>query len=142
MSTFESSNRQEISAIYIEESNQVCISVRPEYIREQSSEENNYYFFAYHIKVENRSSETVQLISRHWLITNGKGIKEEVKGEGVVGLKPKIEPGKVFEYSSFCPLPTMTGHMRGKFSFLNLKTKEMFWAKVPLFFLRHPQTFQ
>jgi ApaG protein len=76
-----------------------------------------------------------QLISSHWIITDGAGIVHEVKGPGVIGEQPQLKPGEKFEYSSFCPLKTPTGNMRGTFQMVN-HLGAQFDVKVPLFFLR------
>lgn len=93
----------------------VKVEAKPQYLEDRSNPERNYYFFAYHIRITNEGSETVQLISRHWVITNGEGHVEEVKGPGVIGEQPSLEPGESFEYSSFCPLNTPTGTMHGTY---------------------------
>lgn len=93
----------------------VKVEAKPQYLEDRSNPERNYYFFAYHIQITNEGSETVQLISRHWIITNGEGHVEEVKGPGVIGEQPTLEPGESFEYSSFCPLNTPTGTMHGTY---------------------------
>ena len=76
-----------------------------------------------------------QLLNRHWIIVDGMGQREEVQGEGVVGEQPILEPGENYQYSSYCPLPTQTGSMRGSFEFLGAD-QQLFQVKVPLFFLR------
>ncbi len=91
------------------------IEVESEYIPDRSNPERNVYFFAYHVVITNEGEETVQLITRHWIITNGDGRKEEVKGPGVVGEQPILAPGESFEYSSFCPLDTPFGMMHGSY---------------------------
>jgi ApaG protein len=73
------------------------------------------YFFAYRIRIANTGEETVQLVSRHWVITDGEGRVEHVRGPGVVGEQPVLEPGESFEYTSFCPLPTPIGSMHGTY---------------------------
>ena len=93
----------------------VRILVQPEYVPHQSSPAKGQYLFAYHITIRNEGSETVQLISRHWIITNGEGHVEEVRGPGVVGQQPTLKPGEEFRYSSACPLSTPVGTMHGSF---------------------------
>lgn len=93
----------------------IKVETEPEFVSERSNPDRAYYFFAYHIRITNEGSETVQLVSRHWIITNGEGHMEEVKGPGVVGEQPTLEPGESFEYSSFCPLNTPTGTMHGTY---------------------------
>lgn len=93
----------------------IRIKVAPRYIPEQSDPNSGKYLFAYHIVIENRGAETVQLLSRHWIITDGDGDRAEVKGEGVVGEKPRLAPGEQYEYTSACPLATPVGTMQGSF---------------------------
>lgn len=93
----------------------IRVEVESEYIPERSAPDRNTYFFAYHVRVTNEGEETVQLMSRHWVISNGEGKVEEVKGPGVVGEQPVLDPGDSFEYTSFCPLNTSTGSMKGTY---------------------------
>lgn len=93
----------------------VKVDVVSEYVEERSNPEKGIYFFAYKVVISNVGEETVQLISRHWIITNGEGKKEEVRGPGVVGETPKLKPGETFEYTSFCPLNTPFGMMHGTY---------------------------
>ncbi|MDO8462067.1 MAG: Co2+/Mg2+ efflux protein ApaG [Deltaproteobacteria bacterium] len=93
----------------------IRVDVQSEYISERSDPERNLYFFAYHIRITNEGETTAQLVSRHWIITDGDGKTEEVKGPGVVGEQPTLEPGDSFQYSSFCPLSTPVGVMQGSY---------------------------
>ena len=93
----------------------VRVVVRSEYVPERSSPADAQYFFAYRIRISNAGEETVQLLSRHWVITDGDGRVEHVRGPGVVGEQPVLEPGGSFEYTSFCPLPTPIGSMHGTY---------------------------
>jgi ApaG protein len=93
----------------------VKVEVESEYIEERSNPEQNVFFFAYRVVVTNEGDETVRLISRHWIITNADGKKEEVRGPGVVGEQPSLAPGESFEYTSFCPLNTPFGMMHGTY---------------------------
>ena len=77
----------------------------------------------------------MQLMSRHWVITDGHGEVHEVEGPGVVGKQPQLAPGESFEYSSYCPLPTPTGNMRGKYWMVNAQG-DRFPVNIPVFFLR------
>ena len=126
---------------YQQSSEGITITVTPHYVSEKSAPENDYYFFAYQVLVENDSSERVQLISRHWIIRDGQKRERFINGEGVTGKRPFIEPGEIFEYQSFCPLSTATGNMRGKFEFVN-ELGEKFWRPIPLFFFRTPESFK
>jgi ApaG protein len=93
----------------------VRVVVRSAYIPERSSPSDAQYFFAYRIRISNAGEETVQLLSRHWVITDSDGRVEHVRGPGVVGEQPVLEPGESFEYTSFCPLPTPIGSMHGTY---------------------------
>ncbi|EIT71821.1 MULTISPECIES: Co2+/Mg2+ efflux protein ApaG [Hydrocarboniphaga] len=93
----------------------IRIVVRPQYVPEQSQPERAHFFFAYHITIRNEGSVTAQLQSRHWIITDGEGRSEEVRGPGVVGQQPRLAPGEQFQYTSACPLTTPVGTMHGSF---------------------------
>jgi ApaG protein len=111
----------------------VQIEVEPRFLPERSRPD--VYFFSYKIRISNAGNGPVRLMRRHWMITNGQGLTEEVIGDGVVGETPVIAPQSFFEYESFCPLPTPTGNMRGWYHFIDEKG-EPFEARIPLFFLR------
>jgi ApaG protein len=83
------------------------------YVPQRSNPLVSQYFFAYHIEIANQGDCPATLVSRHWIITDAFGRVEEVKGIGVVGEQPRIEPGQCFQYNSACPLPTQFGTMRG-----------------------------
>jgi ApaG protein len=93
----------------------VRVRVESSYVPERSSPREGRYFFAYRVRIANVGEETVQLVSRHWVITDGDGRVEHVQGPGVVGEQPVLEPGESFEYTSFCPLPTPIGSMHGTY---------------------------
>jgi ApaG protein len=93
----------------------VRVMVQSAYLPERSCPPDSQYFFAYRIRISNAGEETVQLLSRHWVITDGEGRVEHVRGPGVVGEQPVLEPGESFEYTSFCPLPTRIGSMHGTY---------------------------
>ncbi len=93
----------------------VRIRTRPFFVPDQSNPEANRYFFAYQITIANDSELPVQLLSRHWIIIDGDGEREDVKGPGVVGETPVIQPGKSYTYTSACPLPTSWGTMEGTY---------------------------
>ena len=121
--------------MYSELTQGIQVEVTPEYVVEDSSPETSQYVFTYHIKITNVGETEVQLMSRHWIITDGNGVVHEVKGPGVVGEQPKLKPGETHGYSSFCPLTTPTGNMRGTFQMVN-NLGAAFDARIPLFFLR------
>lgn len=114
------------------------ISTKVVYIPSESKPEEGYHFFAYKISITNTGDSPAQLISRHWTITDAAGKKEEVRGPGVVGMQPKIQPGQTFEYDSACPLSTNTGSMLGKYYFV-AESGESFTVEVPEFYLIAPQ---
>ena len=117
----------------------VRIQVRPRFIPEQSDPDNGQWLFAYHITIRNTGEQTVQLISRHWVITNGEGKVEEVRGPGVVGYQPVLKPGEEFEYTSGCPLTTPVGTMHGEFNMIVPGSGEKFDAKIEPFRLAVPK---
>jgi ApaG protein len=121
--------------MYYEITQGIEVQVVPEYVPSESNALESQFVFSYQITISNKGDTEVQLMSRHWIITDGAGKVREVKGPGVIGEQPKLRPGEKFEYSSFCPLTTPTGNMRGTFQMVNhLGAK--FDVKVPLFFLR------
>jgi len=115
----------------------IRIHVRSEYIPERSAPPRHQWFFAYRIRIANEGAETIQLLARHWVITNASGHVEEVNGEGVVGEQPVIEPGEAFEYTSGCPLTTPFGSMHGEYQMVN-HNGEQFDVTIPAFVLRVP----
>lgn len=117
----------------------IQVSVIPQYIQEQSSEEESYYFFAYTVSLKNLGEETVQLLSRHWIITDASGHVEEVRGDGVVGEQPILEPGESFEYTSFCPLHTSQGSMEGSYHMVNTEG-DQFDIEIPFFRLMQDES--
>lgn len=117
----------------------VRIVVRPQYVPEQSDVEEGRYLFAYHITIRNEGTDTVQLVSRHWVITNGQGHVEEVRGPGVVGYQPTLQPGQEFQYTSACPLDTPVGTMHGEFSMVVQPGGEAFDARIEAFRLAVPR---
>lgn len=114
------------------------VTVTPEYLPAQSRPEQGRWLFAYHVRLGNGSDETVQLINRHWIITNGEGAVDEVRGAGVIGQQPELEPGAVFEYTSGCPLDTPVGTMHGSYEMKVLATGETFEARIAPFRLAVP----
>lgn len=112
----------------------IRVQVQSEYIPEQSDPSNHYYFFVYHVKIANHGDKAAQLVSRYWVITNANGEKQEVRGPGVVGEQPYLEPGASFEYSSFCPLDTPVGTMHGNYQMVT-PDGESFEARIAPFTL-------
>src|SRR6201987_3537688 len=91
----------------------IAISVEPAYLEARSSPGSSLYFWTYRVIIENQGRETVQLLSRHWMITNARGEFTEVKGPGVVGEQPILKPGESYTYTSGAPLNTPSGMMGG-----------------------------
>jgi ApaG protein len=113
---------------------QFTVDVLPQHLPEQSASHDNIYGFSYTITITNTGQETAQLISRHWIIVDANGHREEVKGLGVVGNQPLLKPGETFQYTSGCRLRTATGTMHGSF-FCVAEDGERFEAPVHLFVL-------
>lgn len=93
----------------------VRVKVQSRYVPERSAPDKRRFFFAYHVTIRNEGDESVKLISRHWTITDGAGRTQHVKGPGVVGETPHLDPGESFEYTSACPLTTELGAMHGAY---------------------------
>ncbi len=123
--------------VFEEISNQIKVEVAPKYVEDQSDPKRSIWYFSYYVRITNESQTPVQLMTRHWIIIDAIGRVEEVEGSGVVGLQPLIPPGQVFEYSSYCPLPTPTGTMRGSFMMTDPKGQEI-KVIIPLFVLAEP----
>jgi ApaG protein len=93
----------------------VTVRVSVSYMAEQSEPARGRWFWAYHIRIENAGDAVIQLLTRAWIITDGRGARHEVRGEGVVGEQPAIVPGGSYDYVSGCPLHTPSGHMEGSY---------------------------
>ena len=113
------------------------ITVEPQFLRERSDPDAGYYFWAYSIEITNHGARTVQLVSRHWRITDGNGKLEEVRGPGVVGEQPILREGESFRYTSGCPLNTPSGFMAGSYRMVD-ENGGSFDAEVPTFSLDSP----
>ena len=115
----------------------VTVRVSASYLPEQSEPERGRWFWAYHIRIENGGARTVQLLTRHWIITDGRGARHSVEGEGVVGEQPLIEPGASYDYVSGCPLSTPTGTMQGSYRMIG-EDGRLFGVAIPRFALSAP----
>jgi ApaG protein len=115
----------------------VIVRVSVSYLPEQSEPTRGRWFWAYHIRIENEGPFTVQLLTRHWIITDGRGARHSVEGEGVVGEQPMIEPGASFDYVSGCPLSTPTGSMQGTYHMIG-EDGSAFDVTIPKFTLIAP----
>ena len=117
----------------------IRVSVASEYSTDRSRPADQRWFFTYTITIENKGRETVQLLTRHWVITDGEGQTEEVRGPGVVGQQPVLETGESFTYTSGCPLTTSFGMMEGTYQMMT-RSGERFDAKIAPFTLSEPYT--
>ncbi len=117
----------------------VTVRVAVSFLPEQSRVEAGKWFWVYHIRIENDSDQTVQLVSRHWRITDGRGMMNLVEGDGVVGEQPVLRPGQSHDYVSGCPLNTPHGSMEGHYSFRRADGT-LFEAAIPFFPLAAPAT--
>ena len=117
--------------------NGIRVQVTTKYLPERSSPRDNEYLFAYFIRISNVGSETAQLLSRHWVITNTDGEEEEVRGDGVVGEQPVIPPGEFYIYNSFCNLKTSVGTMHGEYTMVT-PSGATFEARIAPFTLAVP----
>ena len=115
----------------------IAVSVEPTYLEANSSPGNSQYFWAYRVTIENQGRETVQLLNRHWMITNARGELTEVKGPGVVGEQPVLRPGESYEYTSGAPLNTPSGMMGGSYQ-MESESGERFDIEIPTFSLDGP----
>jgi ApaG protein len=118
---------------------EMSVSVRTQYLEEQSDPAQSSYVFAYTITIKNTGQITAQVISRHWVISDANDRIEEVRGLGVVGHQPLLKPGEQFEYTSGTSLRTPQGSMRGEY-FCVAEDGEQFNAKIPEFVLSLPRT--
>ena len=113
------------------------VVVEAVYSPEHSQPSANHWFFLYTIRISNEGDETCQLVSRHWIIRDATGRVEEVRGAGVVGEQPVLEPGDAFEYTSGCPLATPYGSMEGTYRMIT-EDGGHFDARIARFELRQP----
>ena len=117
----------------------VRVHVQSEYAPDKSRPQQNEWFFLYTVRITNEGSEPVQLVTRHWIITDGTGHVEEVRGPGVVGKQPTLKAGESFEYTSGCPLATPFGVMEGTYQMVT-ESGALFDAKIAPFTLSEPYT--
>jgi len=115
------------------------VTVEPSFLAERSSIPHSQFFWAYHIAIINHGKETVQLKSRHWIITDANGREQVVRGAGVVGEQPVLSPGEKFEYTSGVPLQTASGFMTGRYQMVTDRG-EPFEVEIPTFSLDSPAT--
>jgi ApaG protein len=123
--------------MYSETTRSINVTVKSFYLEDRSSPAEDRYVWAYHVRIENRGTETVQLRSRYWKITDSRGQVQEVRGPGVVGEQPVLGPGESFEYTSGTPLPTPSGIMVGTYH-METRGGETFPVQIPAFSLDSP----
>jgi ApaG protein len=116
----------------------VLIHAVSRYELERSAPQQGDYFFSYRVRIENLGADTVQLLSRLWIITDDSGSEQRVEGPGVVGETPTLRPGEAFEYQSFCPLRSSFGTMQGHYVMMVVATGERFEASIAPFSLAAP----
>lgn len=117
----------------------VRVEVSPSFVRERSDPANRLWVFSYDVRISNLGDRPVQLVARHWVITDATGRVEHVRGPGVVGEQPWIAPGAAHEYRSGCPLPTSLGSMYGSYQMVR-EDGERFDAEIAPFVLVEPDT--
>lgn len=115
----------------------IQVRVAVSYLPEQSAPQSGRWFWSYHVRIENDGDRPVQLLARHWLIRDGRGVEQEVRGEGVVGETPLIPAGGSFDYVSGCPLGTPSGSMQGSYRMI-ADDGSMFDVEIPQFALLSP----
>ena len=125
--------------MYEQVTRSIRVRVRPEYLEAQSAPDEGRYFWSYTVEILNEGSETVQLRSRYWRITDANGRIEEVRGPGVVGQTPVLGPGETFEYTSGCPLKTSSGIMVGSYQ-MTKTDGALIEIAIPAFSLDSPFT--
>jgi ApaG protein len=123
--------------MYTAKTHEIRVSVQPTYLDSQSSPEDGHFVWAYHVSIENEGADTVQLLTRHWRITDALGRMQEVRGAGVVGEQPVLGPGESYEYTSGTPLPTSSGIMAGTYG-MSSQGGDRFEIEIPAFSLDSP----
>jgi len=123
---------------YSIETRGVMVRVSVSFLPEQSEPAAGRWFWAYHIRLENGGEQEAQLLTRRWVITDGRGARHSVEGEGVVGEQPVIAPGQSYDYVSGCPLDTPTGAMEGSYQMIGADG-EIFNVRIPRFQLIGPE---
>ena len=129
--------KDNVEYYYTEVTKNIRVSVKTNFLSDQSDTENSLWVWSYHILIENNGNNKVQLIDRYWKITDATGIIKEVKGSGVIGEQPTIKPGEFFEYTSGTPLNKSSGFMSGNYRMIN-ENNESFFIDVPIFSLDVP----
>jgi ApaG protein len=117
----------------------IRVRVEPAYHPERSAPDQGYWFFSYTVNITNVGASTLRLLARHWVITDATGKVEHVRGPGVVGETPVLEPGESFTYTSACPLPTSLGAMEGSYEMVR-EDGSRFEARIAPFTLADPES--
>lgn len=123
--------------MYSKQTNGLVVSVTPEFLEEHSRPDEGRFVWAYHITIVNEGSQRVQLLNRYWKIIDAKGRTQEVRGAGVVGEQPVLDPGQEFSYTSGCPLETSSGVMMGSYEMV-AEDGSHFDISIPAFSLDSP----
>jgi len=121
------------------DSTKIDVQVKPLYLAEQSDPKNNHYVFSYTVTIKNNGTSPAKLLTRHWIITDGDGKTQEVKGDGVIGEQPHLKPGDGFQYTSGTFMSTPYGTMHGSYQMVS-DTGDRFDAQIPTFVLSVPNT--
>src|SRR5262249_32822099 len=129
--------KKPIKPMYEETTRNIRVAVEPSFLEDQSEPHESRYVWSYRVVIENKSPDTVQLVARHWRITDAHGRVRELRGPGVVGEQPVIAPGKTYEYTSGAPLETPSGTMTGSYK-MRMQGGESFDIGIPLFALDSP----
>lgn len=124
--------------MFEQETSGILVRVQPNFLADESDPDEHRFVWSYAIEIVNLSHETVQLISRYWRITDAKGATQEVRGAGVIGQQPVIEPGQSYRYSSAAPLAEPYGLMMGAYQMVRTDSGEPFEIAVPAFTLDSP----
>ena len=126
-----------LPAMYVAVTHDIQVTAIPDFLMERSDPAQDRYFWSYTIEIANLGRRRVQLLTRHWVIIDAFGRKEEVRGPGVIGEQPVLEPGETYRYHSFCPLTTPSGLMKGSYRMVD-DAGESFDVEVPAFSLDSP----
>ena len=123
--------------MYSQTTKKINITVKPYYLEDQSEPDDQHYVWAYKVIIDNQGNEKVQLVNRYWRIIDANGTMQEVRGKGVVGEQPVLNPGETFEYTSGTPLTTSSGFMEGTYE-MKSSTGDKFDVQIPKFSLDNP----
>jgi ApaG protein len=124
--------------MYTASTRSITVIVSPSYLDDESTPGHNEFRWSYRVRIENHGGATVKLLSRYWRITDARGQVEEIRGPGVVGEQPVLEPGQAFEYQSWTPLRTPSGIMSGLYQMEERASHELFNVVIPAFSLDSP----